>query len=205
MAGSRPKRGRPGAMSDQYSLPGFDPAPKPTDRLFLAIFPDEGAARQISELARNLREELRLPGKPLEMARFHVTLHHLGDYLGLPPGLAAAVAQMAATIAMRSFEVSFDHALNFHESMVLGCGDGVPELKAFHQVLGAALEKAGLPCDGVSSNFNPHVTMQYGVGARRIDRLGVGSISWTVREFALVHSLLGLHRHVLLGRWPLQA
>jgi hypothetical protein len=32
----------------------------------------------------------------------------------------------------------------------------------------------------------------------------VETVGWSVREFVLVHSLLGQTRHVLLARWPLQ-
>ena len=31
----------------------------------------------------------------------------------------------------------------------------------------------------------------------------VEPVRWTVREFVLMHSLLGQHRHVPLARWPL--
>ncbi|WP_175511210.1 hypothetical protein [Collimonas sp. OK307] len=37
-------------MSAQSSLPGGDAAPKQTDRLFFAIFPDAGAAARIAQL-----------------------------------------------------------------------------------------------------------------------------------------------------------
>ena len=33
----------------------------------------------------------------------------------------------------------------------------------------------------------------------------VTPIAWTVREFAIVHSLVGKTEHCILGRWPLRA
>jgi 2'-5' RNA ligase len=71
-------------MSGQSSFPGFEEA-KPTDRLFLALFPPAETALHIAGLARQLRSEHALRGKSLEAARFHITLNHLGDYTGVPP------------------------------------------------------------------------------------------------------------------------
>jgi 2'-5' RNA ligase len=39
---------------------------------------------------------------------------------------------------------------------------------------------------------------------RIVDKRPVEKISWTVREFALVHSLLGKTQHKDLRKWPLQ-
>jgi 2'-5' RNA ligase len=38
----------------------------------------------------------------------------------------------------------------------------------------------------------------------RAKPLRVNSIVWTVRDFVLIHSLLGQTKHVHLGRWPLR-
>jgi RNA 2',3'-cyclic 3'-phosphodiesterase len=76
-------------MPAQSSLPGFDAEPKPTDRLFFAIFPDADTAARIARLALQLRSEHGLRGTPLKQERFHVTLHHLGDYAGLNHGIVA--------------------------------------------------------------------------------------------------------------------
>jgi 2'-5' RNA ligase len=49
--------------------------------------------------------------------------------------------------------------------------------------------------------YTPHVTLAYGMpwaAARPVE-----SACWNVREFALIHSLLGRTRHVALARWPL--
>jgi hypothetical protein len=97
-------------MPEQFSLSGFDDAPK-TDRLFFAIFPDAAAAARIAQLAQRLRSEHGLKAKPLGTERFHITLHHLGDYTGLPQRVVAEAMRAAATIAMPQFELTFDRAL----------------------------------------------------------------------------------------------
>ena len=39
--------------------------------------------------------------------------------------------------------------------------------------------------------------------ARRVDEQPITRIGWTMREFVLVHSLLGQKRYIPLGKWPL--
>ena len=68
----------------------------PTERLFFAVMPDAVTAARIAELADGLRGDHGLEGWPLACERLHVTLHHLGDYAGLPPGLLAKAQQAAA-------------------------------------------------------------------------------------------------------------
>jgi RNA 2',3'-cyclic 3'-phosphodiesterase len=192
-------------MPEQFSLTGFDAAPK-TDRLFFAIFPDAPAAAGIAELAWRLRREHGLKADPLATERFHITLHHLDDYPGLPQRVVAEAIRAAATITMPPFEVAFDRAMSFHgrsgnRPFVLRGGDGLVALEAFHRVLIAALHKAGLAGGRAKSQYTPHVTLLYD-GALVVER-PVETVIWTVREFVLVHSLLGRGLHVPLARWPL--
>jgi 2'-5' RNA ligase len=52
-----------------------------------------------------------------------------------------------------------------------------------------------------AAHYTPHVTLAYGmpwIAARPVD-----AVSWNVREFVLMHSLLGRTRHIALARWPL--
>ena len=192
-------------MPEQFSLTGFDP-PKLTDRLFFAIFPDTAAATRIARLAQHLRGEHELKGKPLETRRLHVTLHHLGDYPGLPREIVAAAAKAAATVAMPAFEVSFDRALSFsarpgNRPFVLCGSDGGGALAAMQCILGAALGKAGFAAGRAKPPYTPHVTLLYDDSL--VAERPVESVAWTVSEFVLVHSLLGQSRHVPLARWPL--
>jgi 2'-5' RNA ligase len=195
-------------MLEQFSLSGFDAIPKPTDRLFFAIFPDAAAAARIARLAQRLRSEHGLEASPLGTERFHITLHHLGDYAGLPQGVVADAIRAAATIAMPQFEVTFDRALSFHgrsgnRPLVLRGCDGLVTLEAFHGVLGAALYKAGLTGGRARSRYIPHVTLLY--DDFLILERPIETVTWTVRDFVLVHSLLGRTVHLPLARWPLSA
>ena len=196
---------RVGEMSRQLSLAGCDAVPAATDRLFFAIYPDADAAARIERLARNLRDGHRLRGRPLAIERFHVTLHYLGDYPGLPKDILAAATNAAASVAMPPFEVAFDRASSFRRPrklpLVLRTGDDVATLMAFHRTLVTAMTKFGLGCRE-EPHYTPHVTLLY--DDRCVADEPVETIAWTVREFVLVNSLIGQGRHVPLARWPLR-
>ncbi len=192
-------------MPGQSSLPGFDAAPRAMDRLFFAIFPDADSAQRIARLAQQLRGEHDLKGRPLALDRFHVTLHHLGDYMGVPPDVVAMAGAAAAAVLMPPFEVVFDRAASFSSTprnrpFVLRGGDGLAALMAFQQALGMAMKKTGLG-HWAKPGYTPHVTLLY--DDRCVAERAVETISWTAREFVLVHSQLGQSRHVPLLRWPL--
>ncbi|MEZ0602153.1 2'-5' RNA ligase family protein [Paraburkholderia sp. IW21] len=198
-------------MPEQLWLPGLEAPPVPTDGLFFAVFPDTNTASSISKLAQQICGETRSRSKPLGANRLHVTLLHLGNFAGgLPPARVEAAMTAAASIRMEPFSVEFDSAVSFALKprpgpLVLGGGEGVVGLHALHDALGLALQTAGFGDRAVSPNasYTPHVTLAYGmpwVAPRPVE-----AVSWNVREFVLVHSLLGRTRHVALARWPLGA
>lgn len=194
-------------MPEQSSLPGFEAAPRPTDRLFFAIYPDAATAARITQLAQQLRAEHGLQGKPLKPERFHVTLHHLGDYAGLPHDLVAAACGAAAGVAAASFDITFDRVASFtsaprNRPFVLRGDKGLAALAAFQQSLGEALKKTVLG-RWAKPGFTPHVTLLY--DDRSVPEQAVTPVSWTARELVLVHSLIGQTLHVPLARWPLHA
>ncbi len=194
----------------QSALPGFDAEPAPTDRLFFAFFPGASAATQVEQLAARLRDAHGLSGKPLLTERFHVTLHHLGDFAGLPPHIVAMAkeAGAAAAAATAPFEITLDRTMSFvakpgkNPYVLLGDG-GVTALVNFQLALGAAMAKAGLKVSKAKSAYTPHVTLLY--DAHRVAEHAVETVSWTANELVLVHSLLGQTKHVPLARWPLCA
>ena len=187
----------------QTSLGGFAAA-HPTDRLFFAAMPPPEVAAQLAELAGGLRESLGLRGRPRPTTHLHVTLHHLGDFAGLPQQRVEDARAAALGVALDAFEARFDRVGSFagrpgkHPFVLLGAGDA-PGLGELHASLGARLAAAGL--GRRERAFVPHVTLLYdarNVAVRPVDPLG-----WTAREFVLVHSLLGRTEYRVLGRWAL--
>jgi RNA 2',3'-cyclic 3'-phosphodiesterase len=207
-------------MSTPYLLPkssslasdlfGAIPPPKPTDRLFFALFPSDEAIPQIVKTAQNLRDAHGLTGKSLSNDRLHVTLHHVGDYAGgLPDEVVKAAQEAASKIEMPALDVTFDRAMSFagsprNKPFVLR-GDesragGLADLMAFQKAFYLAMCRAGLQGPRANAKFAPHVTLMY--DSQGVPEQAVEPICWTAHDFVLVHSLLGQTKHIHLGRWP---
>ena len=198
-------------MTLHFDLFGTTPPPKPTDRLFFALFPSEEAIPQIVKTSQQLRAEHGLTGKSLSNDRLHVTLHHVGDYAGgLPNGAVEAAQEAASKIELPAFDVTFDRAMSFlgrpkNKPFVLrgneqadGC---LSALMAFQKEFYLAMCRAGLQGLRANAKFSPHVTLMY--DSQGVPEQAVEPIRWTAHDFVLVHSLLGQTKHIHLGRWPL--
>lgn len=191
-------------MSGQMSLIGFADA-TPTDRLFFAVFPDTAAREAIARLAQDVGSRHELRGKPLPCERLHVTLHHLGDYAGLPAALVDQAKRAGDRVVAMPFEVAFDRVASFaartdKKPCVLLGADADSPLRRLRRQLGDRLIEVGLGKQ-VTRDFTPHVTLRYERGL--VPEHAVAPIAWTLREFALVHSLLGRTEHRVLQRWRL--
>ncbi|HWT51514.1 MAG TPA: 2'-5' RNA ligase family protein, partial [Caulobacter sp.] len=165
--------------------------------------PDPGAAEAIAQEARRLREALGLRGQPLLTDRFHVTLHHLGDYVGLPGDMVAKGKVAGGALAHAPFEVSFDRAASFanrpgNNPFTLQGGEGVQPLIAFQRALGEKMAGARLKPD---KSFTPHITLLY--DGQVVPAQDIAPIRWTVNRFVLVQSKLGQTQHIVLQAWDL--
>jgi len=103
------------------------------------------------------------------------------------------------------FEIAFDRATSFAgrrpQLPLVLCGPrSVDPLFALHGTLGAALARTGFA--RVSRRFTPHMTLLY--DTRRLAPCSVEPVTWTAREFVLIHSRIGLTQHIPLGRWSLE-
>jgi 2'-5' RNA ligase len=186
----------------QMGLPGFDPA-TPTDRLMFLLYPDAQTAEQIAREARRLKEALSLRGQPLLTDRFHITLHHLGDYVGLPADMVRKGEAAGKALAATPFEVVFDKAVSFanrpgNNPFTMQGGEGVQALIAFQQALGLKMAGAGLKPD---KQFLPHITLLY--DGEVVPAQAIAPIRWTVDRFVLVRSKLGQTQHIVLAEWAL--
>lgn len=188
-------------MAAQASLPGFDLA-IPTDRLYLAVFPDPAHAARFEAFAARHLAARRLEGKPVEASRLHVTLFHLGDFTQLPPGLATQATQALAQLAVEPFSIRFDQIGSFshrssHGDFVLTCSEGNEALHALHQQLGMHLNAAALHAY-TKGSFTPHMTLAYNKPTVTVQP--IESVVWPAHEVVLIHSLLGKSRHVPLAK-----
>ncbi|WHO73262.1 2'-5' RNA ligase family protein [Rhizobium sp. BT03] len=74
-------------------------------------------------------------------------------------------------------------------------------LMRLHVQLGVGMHNTGLH-HNIDRNFTPHMTLLYdrkAVPPTSLDQ----PVSWTAREFLLIHSLLGKSEHHIIDRWPL--
>ena len=188
----------------QSSLGGFA-APHPTDRLFFAVMPPPAMAERVASLAGELRGQLRLRGRPRPTAHLHVTLHHLGDFAGLPQQRVDEACAAGASVELPPFEARFDRVGSFrgragkHPFVLLGAA-AATGLAGLYGSLGARLAAAGLARREPA--FVPHVTLLY--DAVTVAPQPIEPFGWTVHEFVLIHSLLGRTEYRVLGRWPLE-
>jgi RNA 2',3'-cyclic 3'-phosphodiesterase len=183
---------------------GFDP--DPTDGLFFAIVPDAPAARCAEDMAEFFHDACGLQGRPLGPDRFHVSLHALGSYVGVPNDVVRKACAAASTVAAAPFDIAFDCVESFDRKngkppLVLRSGGSLDPLNAFHRALGDAMARQGFR--RIARSFRPHMTLLY--DTRHVDARAVAPVAWTVREFVLIRSLLRRTIHVRLGRWPLIA
>ena len=191
--------------STQLALPGADPSRVSLDTLFFALQPDAETAQQITGLASRLRTDCAVRGRLRPTGVFHVTLHYLGGFVGLPPTLVEDASRAADTVRMPAFDVELGRARTFLGRprgipLVLAGDEGTAGVRLLFDSLGRALVKAGVRAYG-GSDYTPHLTLMY--GDRAIDERSIGPVRWRAREFVLVRSFFGQGRHEVLARFPL--
>jgi len=169
--------------------------------MFFGVWPDAHAAESLRRLMARLRRDGVMPGRPVDTDRLHLTLHHLGDFADqIPPSLLPTAREVAATVRTEPFDVVFDRIGGTRGQFLLRASDRLAALRDFRRVLSNALAKAGLRRH-IAITFNPHVTLSYDFSD--VSEMPIQPISWRVRDFVLIESLLGQHKHIRWGVWPL--
>lgn len=190
-------------MPEQLVLPGL--AAKPTDRLFFAVLPDAPATAQSVAVTDTLFGAHGLSGRRLSPRTLHVTLHHVGDFAGLPNDVVARATAAGEALRHAPVMVRFDKAGSFvrrHRTLPLvlrGSGQVIP-LIAFQHALGEAMARQGFRHVPVA-HYTPHMTLLY--DPRYVEAREVTPVEWMARDFVLIRSVIGKARHEVLGRWGL--
>lgn len=191
-------------MPKHSGLPKLLKSTRPTDRLFVALFPDAETAARIGQLAVRLRTRHGPRGKLILPDRLHITLQYLGDYVGFPERMVAMAIEAMQAIAMPPVDVALDRAASFCSKprnrpfVLLASSAPLVELQ---QAIGSAMSRVGL-ARLVDLHLTPHLTLLY--DDHCVPEHAIEPIRWTAREFVLVHSLLGRTRHIPLARWQLR-
>lgn len=167
-------------------------------RLFFALMPSEDIIPEIA----SVRGELGIAKSHVLDHRLHMTLWSLDLPMTPTQGIVEDLrrAAAAATVAAPALRLVLQELVGNGRVTCLKPGEPMPVLKAFQQKLQLAVADVRLwPNKGF--RFDPHLTLAYGQeqGVRR----PVWPISWRAEELVLIHSLVGLTEHVVLGRWTL--
>lgn len=191
----------------QLDLLGGAVASAEIHRLFFALLPDAGARERVAALAQACRvHHPELRARWVDPARYHATLHFLGDHAALRTDVVDAVIAAAARVRSAAFEWTPDTLASFRgrEPPCVLRGEHTPvPLQQLWQTLGLELARVGQAAHR-EREFTPHVTLGYGRSALP-QPVAVEPVDWPVREFALVHHVVGQGVHRVLARWPLAA
>jgi len=184
---------------------GRDRRPQRPERLFFGLMPDREAVNQVAGFRDEYMSANHLHGVGLRPDRFHLSLHHVGDYKRLPTRLIYAAQQAARAVSMGPFEVGFRFLTSFEPAphkkdrrpLVL-LGEGGEALATLFRSLGIALTRNGLRA---AAQFTPHLTLAYGPDA--VPLREIEPIRFAAKDFVLIHSRLGLTQYEIIDRWTL--
>ena len=165
-------------------------------RYFFAAVPDPVSAARIHAWA----ERKLGPEGMLAAERLHVTLAITDDFGSPQPRLVEKLMQVGEQAKAAPFELLLDRLSIGGRSIALRPGHTQPPLRELQGQIAQAMADAGAAMRH-GWRFSPHVTLGYrdSLPSTR----PVADLGWTVSEFALIHSLVGVTRHELLGRWSL--
>lgn len=192
-------------MSEQVSLEGFDAPAAPTDRLFFAFMPDVLASERAERMTQALCAQHGVKPRIGSRERFHITLFHVGDFVGWPEHTVAQACRAADAFRAEPCDIHFDRLVSFAGGprrlpYVLLSSES-SALTAFQAALSLQMHKAALTQGANRAKFTPHLTLLY--GHQRLEEQAIDPIIWTARKLVLVRSLIGLGRYETVGRWGL--
>lgn len=181
----------------------------PRYAFFLALKLDASLADRIPGIVEELGLKYDFSGKLRPAHVWHVTLQDLGEEDNISEQVLEAVAAACEELARiaYAFKVTFSSANSDvvktrpgePQSLVLaGDQDQVLELQRFNRALGKRLKSHRV---SAKQENRPHITLLYGSPDLQEP---IEPVSWTVSEFVLIRSHLGLTKHETLGRWTLR-
>ena len=184
----------------QRQRPDFDePVRTAAHKLFFALWPGADVRVQIEQRAKAINGE-HPRGRLLEPARYHLTLHFLGEDVDMSPQLIKDTVNAAGRVQAPAFDLSLDQAGSFHNVWWLGSAHPPVGLQVLWQLLGTELAHAQVNVAS-SDTFTPHVTVVRDAPAR-LSPTPIAPIHWRVRDFVLIGSQPP-HPYTILHRWPL--
>lgn len=184
-----------------------DAAADRADALFFAVKPPLAIADRIHRFSQRARAARGLSCSLIPARCLHLTLLGVGIYQAMSVATLEGLRTAGAMVAMQPFRLTLNRTVSFgsertsgNPPFVLGGDDSITiGLHQLRQALASALRQVGFR-PGLRA-FKPHLTLFY--TGHDLGEDPVAAIGWTVREFALIHSVRGESRHELLGVWRL--
>ena len=174
-------------------------------RLFFALLPDAATRARLAQAAQALKaSHPGLRARWVSPARYHATLHFLGDYALLRQDVVDAAMAAATELRMAPFEWVLHEAASFRgrQPPCILRSSSVPEpLQQLWQDLRRALVLVGQGRH-IARSFTPHVTVAYS-HAVLLDVTPIEPVAWRVERVALVHSVVGQQDYQVLAEWSL--
>lgn len=189
----------------QLDLLGGQAEPAQTHRLFFALLPDEATRARFAQVAATLKaDQPGLRPRWVTPARYHATVHFLGDHPMLREDIVQAAARAGDALHADAFDWTLDYVASFHgrePPCVLRSTEVPAPLQDLWTRLRDGLIRAGQGAH-LSRSFTPHVTLGYSRGGM-LAQTPVGPLVWRVDRMALVHSVVGQGDYRLLHTWSL--
>jgi RNA 2',3'-cyclic 3'-phosphodiesterase len=159
----------------------------PTDRCFIAVWPDDATATQLDELAARLHAEY--PGsRRVERINFHLTLAFIGP---LPVALQEAVVRELAATDVMPFDWRIDQVGAFARARVLWAASATAHpLSTLASNVRSLLHTLNIGYD--QQPFRPHVTLLRKLPRSHMAGIACGldrPICWTMRRPVLLRSV----------------
>ncbi len=174
--------------------------------LFLCLYPETEARLAFGAAQESLRAEFGVDGGLTAFDRIHLSLAGFGEFAPGPDHRwTQRIARILKGVRMRPFRIALNTLVSFRSSkptrpVVMTGEDGVVGVSMLLGALGRELRANGVG-HGVAST--PHVTL--GWSDVVVPEQHVEPVTWKVREFVLIDSILGAGRHEILGRFPLMS
>jgi 2'-5' RNA ligase len=128
-----------------------------------------------------------------------MTLAITNDYPQLPLAAVDGMLSIGSNLAASPVPLRLDQLSGGRDSIALIPSTRIQRLAELTGGLHRRMTAAGLLRS--AWRCHPHVTLLYRRAAAF--KRAVDPICWTATDFVLIHSIVGAHRHIELGRWPL--
>jgi 2'-5' RNA ligase len=172
-----------------------------TQRLFFALWPEEGLRKRLAGLAQTACPEGM--GRRVLPENLHVTLAFLGN---VTAEVKRCMVEVASGLTGQAFTLILDRLGYFRRSRVLWVGPAkIPDpLHRLARELHGGLNKCGIPPG--HRPYQGHLTLARKVNRVPSERL-IEPFEWEVHGFVLVESLTlpGGVQYQVIRSWPLHA